>query len=185
VSLTAAVDRLWRAVHQLRDDEQALRLHAIEDRPVGEPNKLVDDVGTASLTLAGWVEEVVDGAAQAVAANRYPTDLPRLHQALGASTEAAERAAGQLTDELTGSRRLDQLDGLRRAGREQLAWVAAIKQGLDRANESAWEVAFALTDCWRELAERAPGGERPGARPGGAVPAAAHRTPPPANKRRP
>jgi hypothetical protein len=185
MSLTAALDRLWRAAHQLRDDVQGLRLHALEDRPVGEPNKLVDDVGTASLTLAGWVEEAVDAAAQAVAASRYPTDLPRLHQALGACTEAAERAAGQLIDELTGSRRLDQLDGLRRAGREQHAWVAAIKQGLDRANESAWEVAFALTDCWRDLAERAPGGEPAEVRPGGAFPVAGHHAPPTGSERRP
>ena len=153
MSLTAAVDRLWRAVHQLRDDEQALRLHAIEDRPVGEPNKLVDDVGTASLTLAGWVEEALEGAAQAVAAGRYPTDLPRLTQALGACVEATERVAGQLTDELTVSRRLDQLGVFARGGREQSAWVAAIKQALDRTNASAWAVVFALTDCWRELAE--------------------------------
>jgi hypothetical protein len=152
VSLTAAVDRLWRAVHQLRDDAQALRLHALEDRPAGEPNKLVDDVGTASLTLAGWVEEALEGAAQAVAAARYPTDLPRLTQALGVCAEATERAAGQLTDELTGSRRLDQLGVFGRGGREQSAWVAAIKQALDQANASAWAVVFALTDCWREFA---------------------------------
>jgi hypothetical protein len=152
MSLTAALDRLWRAAHQLRDDVQGLRLHALEDRPVGEPNKLVDDVGTASLTLAGWVEEALEGAAQALAAGRYPTDLPRLNQALGTCAEATERVAGQLTDELTGSRRLDQLAVFGRGGREESAWVAAIKQALDRANASAWAAAFALTDCWRELA---------------------------------
>jgi hypothetical protein len=185
MSLTAAVDRLWRAVHQLRDDAQALRLHALEDRPVGEPNKLVDDVGTASLTLAGWVEEALEGAAQAVVAGRYPTDLPRLNRALGACAAATERAAGQLTDELTGSRRLDQLGALGRGGREQHAWVATIKQALDRTNESAWEVAFALTDCWREFAERAPGGEPPEVRPGGAFPVAAHDALPTGSERRP
>ena len=185
MSLTAAVDRLWRSVHELRDEVQALRLHAIEDRPVGAPVKLVDDVGTASLTLAGWVEETRDAAAQAFAAGAYPIDHVRLVQALGACGEALERAATQLTDGLAGSHLFDQLGVLGRSGRERRAWVAAVKSALDRINASAWVVAFALADCWRELAERAPDVERPGARQGGAVPAAAHRTPPTANQRRP
>ena len=52
MTLPAALDRLWGAVHQLRDDVQALRLAAVEDRPRRD-SKLVEDVGTASLTLAG------------------------------------------------------------------------------------------------------------------------------------
>jgi hypothetical protein len=183
--LPAAVDRLWGSVHQLRDDVQALRLHTLEDRPVGEPSKLVDDLGAASLTLAGWVEEALDGAAQAVAASRYPVDRARLLQALGACGEATERAAAQLTDELAGTRRIGQLGALGRGGREQRAWVAAVEQALDRINPSAWAVAFALTDCWRELAERAPGGEPPVVRAGGAFPAAASDAPPTGSERRP
>jgi hypothetical protein len=186
MTLPAALDRLWGTVHQLRDEVQALRLHALEDRPGGEPSKLIDDVGTASLTLAGWVEEVLERAAEAVVAGGYPTDLARLGQALGACGEATERAAAQLTDELSGTRRLDQLGALGRAGgREQRAWVAAIEQAFDRVNPSAWAVAFALTDCWRELAERAPGGEPPTVRAGGASPAAAYDAPPTDGERRP
>jgi hypothetical protein len=183
MAVTAAVDRLWRAVHQLRDDVQALRLHAVEDRPVSEPNKLVDDVGTASLTLAGWVEEALEAVAQAVAASRYPTDVARLGQALGACAEATERAAGQLTGELTGSRRLDQLGVLGRGGHEQRAWVAAIKQALDGVTASAWAVAFALTDCYREVAERVTGSDTPRVPAGDE--AAAHDGPPTGSERRP
>ena len=186
MTLPAALDRLWGAVHQLRDDVQALRLHALEDRPAGEPSKLIDDVGAASLTLTGWVEEVLARAAEAVAAGGYPADLGRLGQALGACGEATERAAAQLTEELGSTCRLGELSALARAdGREWRAWVAAIEQALDQINPSAWAVAFALTDSWRELAERAPGGESPTVRPGGASAAAALDAPPAGSERRP
>jgi hypothetical protein len=155
-----AIDRLWRAAHQLRDDAQALRLHAVEDRPGRQdeaPSKLVENIEMASLTLAGWVEETVDAAAQAVAAVDYPGDAARLRHALAACADGVERCATQLTEELVGSRRLDELAGLaRRGGREERAWVAAIRDGLDRVMASAWAVPFALSECWRELAERAP-----------------------------
>jgi hypothetical protein len=185
MTLPAALDRLWGAVHQLRDEVQALRLHALEDRPAGEPSKLIDDVGAASLTLTGWVEEALARAAEAVAAGGYPTDLGRLGQALGACGEATERAAAQLTEELGSTRRLGELFALARAGREWRSWVAAIEQALDRVNPSAWAVAFALTDSWRELAERAPGGESPTVRSGGVFPAAADDAPPAGSERRP
>lgn len=164
MTLPAAVNRLWGAVHELRDDVQALRLHAVEDhpeRPIEEQSKLVENIESASLTLAGWVEEVLDAAAQAVAASGYPSDPARLRHALGACAEGAERVATQLTDELICSRRLDELSAFARDGREQRAWVAAIKDALDRVNPSAWAVPFALIDCWRELAERAPDGSTP------------------------
>jgi hypothetical protein len=178
MTLPAALDRLWDAVHQLRDDAQALRLHAIEDQPQTE-SKLVDDVGTASLTLAGWVEETLDAAARAVAAGGYPGDPARLRHALGACADGAERFATQLTDELIGSRRLDELAGLaRRGGREERAWVAAIRDGLDRVTASAWPVPFALIECWRELAERAPDIRTPTVPPAaGALPEDSERRP--------
>jgi hypothetical protein len=156
MTLPAAVDRLWGAVHQLRDDAQALQLHAVEDRPTQE-SRLVEGVGMTSLTLAGWVEETVDAAAQAVAAVDYPGDPARLRHALAACADGAERCATQLTDELVGSRRFDELTGLaRRGGPDERGWVAAIRDGLDRVMASAWAVPFALIECWRELAERAP-----------------------------
>jgi predicted metal-dependent phosphoesterase TrpH len=161
MTLPAAVDRLWHAAHQLRDDAQALRLHAVEDRPQRRdeaPSKLVENIETASLTLAGWVEEILDAVAQAVAASAHPVDLARLRHALGACADGAERVAAQLTEELTCSRRLDELNEFACGGREQHAWVAAIKDAVDRVSPSAWAVSFALTDCWRELAERPPSG---------------------------
>jgi hypothetical protein len=186
MTLPPALDRLWGAVHQLRDEVQALQLHALEDRPAGEPSKLIDDVGTASLTLAGWVEEALARAAEAVAAGGYPADLARLAQALGACGDATERAAKQLTDELVSTRRLGELRALARSGgRERRTWVAAIEQALDRVNPSAWAVAFALTESWRELAERAPGGASATARAGGELPAAGHDDPLTGSDRRP
>jgi hypothetical protein len=164
VTLPAAVNRLWGAVHELRDDVQALQLHAVEDhpeRPTAEQSKLVENIETASLTLAGWVEETLAAAAQAVAASDYPGDPARLRRALGACADGAERVAAQLTDELRCSRRLDELTEFARGGRERRAWVAAIKDAVDRVNHSAWAVPFALAECWRELAERTPDGGRP------------------------
>jgi hypothetical protein len=164
MTLPAAIDRLWRASHQLRDDTRALRLHAVEDRPGRRdeaPSKLVENIETASLTLDGWVEEAMDAAAQAMAASGHPGDPARLRQALDACADGVQRVAAQLTEELSCSRRLDELSEFARGGREQHAWVAAIKDAVDRVTPSAWAVPFALTDCWRELAERAPYGATP------------------------
>ena len=158
MTLPAAVNRLWGAVHELRDDVQALWLHAVEDhpeRPTAEQSKLVENIETASLTLAGWVEETLAAAAQAVAASDHPGDPARLRRALGACADGAERVAAQLTDELSCSRRLDELSEFAHGGREQRAWVAAIKDAVDRVAPSAWAVPFALTDCWQELAQHA------------------------------
>jgi hypothetical protein len=164
MTLPAAVTRLWHAAHQLRDDAQALQLHAVEDRPQrrGEaPSKLVENIETTSLTMAGWVQETVDAAAQAVAASTHPSDPARLRHALGACGDGAERVAAQLTEGLGCSRRLDELSEFARGGRERRAWVAAIKEAVDRFSLSAWAVPFALIDCWRELAERAPDASAP------------------------
>src|SRR4029453_362212 len=157
MTMSAVVDRLWRAAHRLRDDAQALRLHAVEDRPGRQdeaPSKLVENIETASLTLAGWVEETLDAAAQVVAASDHPGDPARLRHSLGVCAKGAERVAAQLTDELSCSRRIDELSEFAHGGREQRAWVAAIKDAVDRIAPSAWAVPFALTDCWRELAEQ-------------------------------
>jgi hypothetical protein len=165
MTMPAAVDRLWRAAHQLRDDAQALRLHAVEDRPGRQdeaPSKLVENIETASLTLAGWVEETLDAAGQAVAASDHPGDPARLRHALGACAKGAVRVAAQLTDELSCSRRLDELSEYAHGGREQRAWVAAIKHAVDRIAPSAWAVPFALADCWQALAEGAVLGPVPG-----------------------
>jgi hypothetical protein len=164
MTVPAAVDRLWGAVHQLRDDVQALRLHAVEDRPGRQeeaPSKLVENIETASVTLAGWVEEALDAAAQAVAASGYPNDPARRRHALGICAEAAERIVVQLTEELVCSRRVDELTEFGRCGREERAWVAAVKEAIDRVNPSAWTVPFALAACWRELAEHTPDGGAP------------------------
>jgi methyl-accepting chemotaxis protein len=159
MTLTAAVDHLWESVHQLRDDVQALRLHAVEDRPVGEESRLVEDVGTASETVAGWSEQMLEAAARVVAAARHPADLPGLRQALDDATESVERLAAELLEQLSTTRRLDQLTALAREGGTELrGWVAAIKHALDRVHQSAWLASAALTTCWRELAERAVAG---------------------------
>jgi methyl-accepting chemotaxis protein len=156
MTLTAAVGHLWESVHQLRDDVQALRLHAVEDRPVGEESRLVEDIGTAGETVAGWSEQVLEATARVVAATRHPADLPGLRQALGDATEAVERLAAELLEQLSATTRLDQLDALAREGGTELrAWVAAIKQALDRIHQSAWLASAAVITCWQELAERA------------------------------
>jgi hypothetical protein len=155
MTLTAAVDQLWQTIHQLREDAQALRLVAVEDRPSGEPSKLVDDVGAASDTLAGWVEELLAGAADAAAAARYPADQGRLRQALDRSGATVERAATQFLEDLAAVRRFDDLAAFARHGSsESRAWVEEIKQAIDRAHSSLWAAQAALTACWRELAER-------------------------------
>jgi hypothetical protein len=180
MTLPAAVDHLWHAANRLRDDAQALRLHAVEDRPgpPGEPpSKLVEQVETASLTLAGWVEETLAAAAQA-ATSGDPGHRDRLRHALDTCADGAERVAAQLTDELGCSRRLDELSEFARGGRERHAWVAAIKDAVDRVSSSAWAVPFALTDCWRELAERTSDGTASTAAP-------APDTPPEDSERRP
>lgn len=155
MTLTAAVDHLWQAVHQLREDAQALQLHAVEDRPAGEPTKLVEDLGTASMTLTGWVEELLTAAADAAAATRYPANPERLRQALDDCGASMKRVAAQFMDELAGAGRLDELAAFAwRGGPEPRAWVEEIKHAIDRAHSSAWAVQAALTACWRELADR-------------------------------
>jgi hypothetical protein len=152
----AVTERLWPAVHALRDDVLALRLQAVEDRPHDEPNKLVEDVGAAAESLAGWAEEALDAAARAVSAADPPTDIASLHAALDSCGVAVHRFAETLQGELAATTRIDELTALAsEGGREVRAWIGAIKQALDNVQERREVVQTALTLCWRELAERA------------------------------
>jgi hypothetical protein len=172
MTIRAATERLWQAVHQLRDDLLALLLQAVEDRPLAEPNKLVEDVGAAADALAGWAEEMLDGAARAMAAADYPPTLSGIRRALGSCTGAIERLGADLHEELAPTRRLDELTALARSGGPELrAWVAAIKSALDQAQQSVWTAQAALTTCWREFAEPAVPGPVPASEPAPADPA--------------
>jgi hypothetical protein len=157
----AAAERLWSAVHGLRDDALALRLQAVEDHPRDEPNKLVEDIGGAAESLGGWAEEALDAAARALAAAERPAGLGDLYAALDSCRDALQRLARQLQEELAATARIDELTVLaHEGGRELRAWVHAIKQALDQVQASRGPAEFALTSCWRELAERvAPGSE--------------------------
>jgi hypothetical protein len=167
MTLKATSDLLWQRAHRLRDDATALRLAAVEDVPAGEQVKLIDDVGAAAAALAGWVEETVTSAAAVVEGARHPDDTARVRQALIDCGEHLEHVAEQFADQLSGTNRTDELTALaRRGGREHHAWVATIRHAVDRAQSSAWAVQFALTACWRELAERATAGDGPPARAG-------------------
>lgn len=152
----AAAERLWPAVHGLRDDVLALRLQAVEDHPLDEPNKLVEDVGAAAESLGGWAEEALDAAARALAAAERPADIAGLHSALDSCGAAVQQLSGQLQAELTATTRIDELTTLAaEGGRELRAWTRAIKQALDQIQDRRDAAQAALTLCWRELAERA------------------------------
>ena len=152
----AVTERLWPAVHGLRDDVLALRLQAVEDHPRDEPNKLIEDVGAAAESLAGWAEEAMDAAARAMSAADRPTDFAALHAALESCGVAVQRLTGQLHAELATTTRIDELTALATEGdRETRAWVRAIKEALDQVQDRRDAAQIAITLCWRELAERA------------------------------
>ena len=152
----AVTERLWPAVHGLRDDVLALRLQAVEDHPRDEPNKLIEDVGAAAESLAGWAEEAMDAAARAMSAADRPADFAALHAALDSCGVAMQRFAEQLQGELTATTRIDELTALAsEGGRELRAWVRAIKEALDQVQDRGTPAQVAMTLCWRELAERA------------------------------
>jgi hypothetical protein len=152
----AVRERLWPSIHGLRDDVLALRLQAVEDHPRDEPNKLVEDVGATADALAGWAEEALNAAAQALSAADRRGDTARLYSALDSCGAAVQRLAGQLQAELTATTRIDALTALAtEGGRELRAWIRAIKQALDQVQDSRDVAQAALTLCWRELAERA------------------------------
>jgi hypothetical protein len=152
----ALTERLWPAVHGLRDDVLALRLQAVEDHPRDEPNKLVEEVGAAAESLAGWAEEALNAAAQAMSAAEAPADIARLHAALDTCGAAVQRLSGQLLTELAATTRLDELTVLAtEGGREMRAWIRAIKEALDQVQDRRDAAQAAVTACWRGLAERA------------------------------
>jgi hypothetical protein len=152
-----ATERLWTAVHQLRDDVFALRLQAVEDYPLKASNKLIENVGTAAESMSGWASELLDSASRAVSAAGNPPSMPELHRAIDGCADNIERLANVLHERLTATVHIDELSTLaRRSAQPELrAWVGAIKQALDQISQSLWTVHTALTGCWRELADRA------------------------------
>jgi hypothetical protein len=162
MTLKAAVDQLWERAHQLRDDVQALRLVAVEDAPTAGRVKLVDEVGDAAEAVCGWTEAIVAEAARASDASQYPVRPDQVRQALDDCEAAIERAVAGFLDGLARTGRIDELTTLTNGGgRESRAWVASVKQTIDRVHPSLWGAGSALTAAWRELAERVPDGPAP------------------------
>lgn len=157
MTLAVAVDELWTSANRLRDDARALRLTAVEDRPLRLESKLVDDLAAGAETVDGWVAELTAAVSEAVSAAAQPGGRGRVADALSATAVALHRVAIQAHEDFGDSERLtDVLDLARRAPREPREWLDSVRTGADGLVPSLWALAAALHACWRELAEAAP-----------------------------
>ena len=152
MTLTAAVDDLWAATCRLRDDVRALRLTAVEDRPLGLQSRLVDDLADGAELLDGWVAEMTAQVARLVAAAQDPAARPLVPDHLLDTTESLRRTARELHELFTCRHRVDDMVDLGRRGpREVEEWLTSLRIGVDAAGVELWGLPPALGRCWREL----------------------------------
>jgi hypothetical protein len=154
VTVEAAVGKLVRELKRLKDELEAVRVTMVEDRPSGEAF-VEDRLGDAVEELVGWSVEAVAAAEkirEAVVGERVKLRFVR--KSLGESQRSFHRVL-QRYNELVSYERMAELLELGRGRRgEWAAWVAAVREGLEKCREPLEAVTEGYLECWEEIAER-------------------------------
>jgi hypothetical protein len=157
VAVEAAFENLAQELDALRELLREIAVTVQQDHPQLPDSSLVERLGDTLTDLQSWIEEAFAAAASAhKSAAEAPPDLLGARRSLSVSHENFHRASRMLYSDFLSYERIVQLVNFAKEhGREWLAWVQAVRQGLDRCPAQLQAVSEAHLRCWQELAERA------------------------------
>ena len=153
MSLAGRVDVLNERLLELARIVDDLRLTAVEDRPAGAEQRVLDSVADMVEDLSGWVFEALAEAAAAGesvhAGSSRATALGHLYTCQSRLNRAANGGwAGLIPYETYAE--LVRL--ARDHGGEWPGWLAMLRLGLDSGREPLLAAHTALLACWYEAA---------------------------------
>jgi hypothetical protein len=150
-ALSNLCDRL-KALHGVLD---GLHLTVTEDVPQRGSVVLVDQVSEEVSELLGLTEECLDAAGEAQRAAGQPYDPNQMRRSLVVSQKQFHRLSQILFSKLLAYELISALVQFgRKRGREWMAWVDTLRQGLDKCRLSLEVVEDAYFQCWQEIGER-------------------------------
>jgi hypothetical protein len=157
MSLETALNGLHAKLRRLHEALLHLTITLSEDHPNGEVSAAQRWADCAE-NLRGVVRESMEASRDALKAMGPPADLERIRAALGVCHQSYNKLAGGWIGELSSFQRVEELASIgRERGREWQAWSGAVEVSLDHCHRPLSDVAQALLDSWREMAERAAG----------------------------
>ncbi|HYW43703.1 MAG TPA: hypothetical protein VE959_12655 [Bryobacteraceae bacterium] len=153
--MEATFQELFTEMRKLQDTLVAVRLTAVEDKPVKGEAALVDHLEDAILEMMGWLDEALKAARMAKKAVGNLTNLHAARRALTVCQERFHRIEQQFAADLVSYEKLRDLASLGSERRgEWLPWSNSVKQGIEQCREPLDGVSHALAACWQEIAER-------------------------------
>jgi hypothetical protein len=157
MALQTSIDTLTSRLRSLADAVNRLRLTAVEDRPSGAEQMVLETVAATVEELNGWVAEALaeaSAAGDALARNR---DIDTVLRRLTACHERVNRLCGGALVGLVSYETHAQLARLAREnGGEWPGWLATLRLGLDSCGPPHVAVQAALLESWREAAPAHP-----------------------------
>jgi hypothetical protein len=149
MTITAAFTDLYEHLGTLQELLIGLRTTAVEDKPLQGDDVLVDVFGDAADDMLGLLEEAL------VAVCRRHSDLESARRALVTCQEQHNRLTHRFTFDVFSYERLATLmRSSRQRGGEWYAWANSVKQGLERCQQSLYDVNQTLFRCWQEITEQ-------------------------------
>ena len=151
MSLSTCLDTLSARLRTLADAVNDLRLTAVEDRPAGAEQMVLETVAASVEELTGWVFEAL---AEAVAARdelALRQDTGVALRRLAACHERVNRLSGGVWMGPVRYETYTQLGRLAREhGGEWPGWLAMLRLGLESCGPPLSAVHAALLESWRE-----------------------------------
>ncbi|HZN71263.1 MAG TPA: hypothetical protein VFC00_06215 [Micromonosporaceae bacterium] len=158
MGLSTCFDNLTARLRVLADAVNDLRLTAVEDRPAGAEQMVLETVAGSVEELAGWIFEALGeaGAARDALALRRDRDTALLR--LAACHERVNRLGGGAWVGLVSYETYVELARLAREyGGEWPGWLAMLRLGLESCGPPLNAAQTALLEAWREAAHAATG----------------------------
>jgi hypothetical protein len=141
MAIDTAFASLEQEMGRLCESLDALRLTAVEDRPIDEGTLLVDALGDL-------VEELLATAREGLLHARK-RDLSACH-------EDYHRVQRRFANGLVSYERMAEITRLGRSrGGEWKAWAGSVRAGAEACRQPLDDTGEALVACWREMAEPA------------------------------
>jgi len=155
VALEAALSNLCNSLRALYGVLDGLRLTVTEDVPRSGSVVLVDQVSEEVTELLGLSKECIDAAEESERAAGQPYNPNQLRRFLAVSQKQFHRLAKILMSSLLSYEQVSVLVEFGRSrGREWMAWVNSVREGLEKCRPVLQGAEDAYFQCWQEIAER-------------------------------
>jgi hypothetical protein len=153
MALQTCLDTLTNRLRALADTVNDLRLTAVEDRPAGAEQMILDTVAGSVEELTGWVFEAHARASAAREALASKADTDTALRWLAACHERVNQLSGGVWGGPVSYETYSQLGRLAREhGGEWPSWLAMLRLGLESCGPPIHAVQAALLESWREAA---------------------------------